>query len=84
VGSCRHLAQDKHHTMKAYGGTEVQLHALLTSDASGQLHAPASLPRGQVLQYTLDRKLGGPLSRSGSGGEEKKIPAPAGSRNPIV
>jgi hypothetical protein len=27
------------------------------------------------LQYTSDRRMGGPQSRSGSGGEEKKIHA---------
>jgi hypothetical protein len=30
----------------------------------------------------LDRRLGGPQSRSGRGGKEKKIPAPAETRTP--
>jgi hypothetical protein len=30
--------------------------------------------------YPLDRRLGGPQSRSGRGNEEKKIPAPTGNR----
>jgi hypothetical protein len=38
---------------------------------NGRLHAPASLPQGKSTWYPLDRKLGGPQSRSGHGGEEK-------------
>jgi hypothetical protein len=38
---------------------------------SGQIHAPAALPPGKRLPYTLHRRLGGPQSRSGRGGEEK-------------
>jgi hypothetical protein len=38
---------------------------------SGQLHAPVALPAGKEPRYTLDRRLGGPQSRSGRGGEEK-------------
>jgi len=34
-------------------------------EVGGQLHAPAALP-----QYPLDRKRGGPHSRSGRLGEE--------------
>jgi hypothetical protein len=37
----------------------------------GQLHAPVALPTGKNLWYPLDRRLGGPQSRSGRGGEEK-------------
>jgi hypothetical protein len=40
-------------------------------EVSGQLHAPATLPPGKKLWYPLDRRLGGPQSRSGRGGEEK-------------
>jgi hypothetical protein len=39
---------------------------------SGQLHAPAALPRGGSPQYPLDRRLGGPHTRSGRRGEECK------------
>jgi hypothetical protein len=35
-------------------------------EMSGQLHSTATLPR-----YPLERKVSGPQSRSGSGGEEK-------------
>jgi hypothetical protein len=40
-------------------------------EVSGQLHAPAALLQGMTLRYPLDRRLGGPQSRSGRGGEEK-------------
>jgi hypothetical protein len=40
-------------------------------EVSGQLHAPAALPPGKEPQFPLDRRLGGPKSRSGRGGEEK-------------
>jgi hypothetical protein len=40
-------------------------------EVSGQLHAPAALPAGKEPLVPLDRKLGGPQSRSGRGGEEE-------------
>jgi hypothetical protein len=41
-------------------------------EVTGQLHAPAALPQGKSPGHPLDRRLGGPQSRSGhSGGEEK-------------
>jgi hypothetical protein len=40
-------------------------------EVSGQLHAPAALPPGKSPWYPLDRRLGGPQSQSGRGGEEK-------------
>jgi hypothetical protein len=40
-------------------------------EVSGQLHAPAALPPGKSPRYPLDRRLGGPQSRSGRFGEEK-------------
>jgi hypothetical protein len=40
-------------------------------EVSGRLHSPAVLPQGKRLWYPLDRRLGGPQSRSGRGGEEK-------------
>jgi hypothetical protein len=36
-------------------------------EVSGKLHAPDSL----LNRYPLDRRLGGPQSRSGRGGEDK-------------
>jgi hypothetical protein len=38
---------------------------------SGQLHAPAALFPGKSPPYPLDRRLGGPQSRSGRREEEK-------------
>jgi len=33
-------------------------------EVSGQIHAPAALPRGKTPRYPFDRRLGGPQSRS--------------------
>jgi len=44
-------------------------------EVSGQLHAPAALPPGTE-PYPLDRRLGGPQSHSGRGGEEKNSQPP--------
>jgi hypothetical protein len=38
---------------------------------SGQLHGSTALPPGKNTRYQLDRRLGGPQSRSGRRGEEK-------------
>jgi len=54
--------------MKTYGGVEVYLNAFLTPghiDVSGQHSAPAALFPIKSHLYTLDRRLGGPQSRSG-------------------
>jgi hypothetical protein len=40
-------------------------------EMSGQLHAPVALPPGKSPLYPLDRRLGGPQSRLGRGGEGK-------------
>jgi hypothetical protein len=40
-------------------------------ELSGKLHAPAALPPGKDPRYPLDRRPGGPQSRSGRGGKEK-------------
>jgi len=37
----------------------------------GQLQAPPALPTGKSPQHPLDKRLGGPQSRSGRGGEDK-------------
>jgi hypothetical protein len=39
-------------------------------EVSSQLHAPAALLQRKSRWYPLDRRLGGPQSRSGRGGEE--------------
>jgi hypothetical protein len=51
-------------------------------EVSGQLHVPAALlPGKEPLVYLLDRRLGGPQSHSGRGGEEK-IPSSLRESNP--
>jgi hypothetical protein len=45
---------------------------------SDELHAPVLYPQRKRPWYPLDRRLCGPQSRSGRGGE--KFPAPAGNR----
>jgi hypothetical protein len=53
-------------------------------EVSDQLHAPAALPRGKSPWYSLARRLGGPQTRSGDGGEEKNsLPLP-GLEPPII
>jgi hypothetical protein len=47
-------------------------------EVSGQIHAPAALPSGKEPRFPLDRRLGGPQSRSGRGGEEKNSQPPPG------
>jgi hypothetical protein len=48
-------------------------------EVSGQLHVPVALLLGKGTSYLFDRRLGGPKSQSGRGGEEKIIPAPDGN-----
>jgi hypothetical protein len=45
---------------------DVYIQIFLTSALAegGQLHAPAALPPGKKPRYPLDRRLGGPQSRS--------------------
>jgi hypothetical protein len=45
-------------------------------EVSGQLHDPAALPPGKKPLYPLDKRLGGPQSRSGRGGEKKNSQHP--------
>jgi len=50
-------------------------------EVTGHIHALAALPQGNNSQYPLDRRLGGPQSCSGRGGEEKNSqPIPPGIR----
>jgi len=56
---------------------------------SYQLQAPASLfPRKEIAPwYSLCRRLGGPQSRSGRDGEDKKsnpFTLPASNRTPVI
>jgi hypothetical protein len=45
-------------------------------EVSGQLHAMAALSPGKEPLNLLDRRLGGPQSRCGCGGEEKNSQPP--------
>jgi len=47
-------------------------------EVSGQLNAPAALPQANSPWYPLDRRLGGPQSHSGRGGEKKNSQPPPG------
>jgi hypothetical protein len=47
-------------------------------EVSGQLHVLAAYPQGKSPLYPLDRRLGGPQSRSGRSGEEKNSQPPPG------
>jgi hypothetical protein len=40
-------------------------------EASDQIRDPATLPQGKNRRYSLDRRLGGPQSRSWQGGEDE-------------
>jgi hypothetical protein len=53
-------------------------------EESGQLRAPATLPPGKEPWYLLDRRLGGPQSRSGRSGEEKNSQPLPGLEPPII
>jgi len=50
----------------------------LTSVLDGQLHAPSALPPRKEPWYPLDKRMGGPQSRSGSCREEKNSQGQAG------
>jgi hypothetical protein len=47
-----------------------------------QLHVSGAYPQGNLPRYPLDRRLGGPQSRSGRGREEKNSQPPPGNRTP--
>jgi hypothetical protein len=54
-------------------------------EVSGQFHAPAALPEVKSPWYPLDRRLGGPQSRSGDGGEQENyqpLPVPESHDRP--
>jgi hypothetical protein len=75
----------KHYTMKVYGGVDVYIHTFLTlALAGGEWSASCPgrfTPWERAPHYPLDRRLGGPQSRSGGRGEEK-ILYPTGSQTP--
>jgi hypothetical protein len=70
------LCLTKHHAMKAYWGSEgIAPHTFFDLGTRWRWIVSFTLrllyPQGKRLWYPLDRRLGGPQSRSGRGGEEK-------------
>jgi hypothetical protein len=67
---------------------EVQLQSFLTSAIDGGEWSASRTsrftPRGKNPLYPLDRKLGGPQSRSGHGGEEKDFQPLPGLEPPTI
>jgi hypothetical protein len=53
-------------------------------EVSGQLHVPAALLQRKNCWYPLDRRLGGPQSRSERGGKEKNSQPLPGLEPPII
>jgi hypothetical protein len=77
------------HTYGRAGGSGGKSSYSFTTSAldrvSGQRHAPAALyPRGKDRRYPLDRRLGGPQSRSGHTGYRKNPLVSTGDRNSIA
>jgi hypothetical protein len=61
--------------MKTYWGVELWLHALTSTLYEGEcsvLRTGYLISKEKAPRYPLDKRLGGPQSRSGSGGEMKK------------
>jgi hypothetical protein len=78
-----------HHAKKAYWGSEGIAPRNLDFGVRWRWlvnFTPLLLyPQGKSPWYPLNRRLGGPQSRSGRGGEEeKKLPALAGNKTPII
>jgi hypothetical protein len=68
--------------MKTYWWTGVQLHAFTSAINGGEWSASRHgrfIPRERAPFYPLIRRLVGPQSRSGGGGEEKTFPTPTGT-----
>jgi hypothetical protein len=65
----------EHHTMKAYWGWKYSSAHSLTSEVDGGEWLASRLS-SFTSWYPLDRRLGGPQSRSGRGGEEKNSHLP--------
>jgi len=72
------LCLTKHHAMKAYwgsGGVALRILDLGNRWRCEVIFTPRLLyPRSKNARYALARRLGGPQSQSGRGGEEKGVP----------
>jgi hypothetical protein len=67
-----------------WGSGRIDPHFLeLGTSWSGQLHTPAALPPRKEPQYPMDRRFGGPQSRSGRHGDVT-ILAPTWTRTPAT
>jgi hypothetical protein len=53
-------------------------------EVRGQLHTRPLYPQGNSSWYPVDRRLGGPQSRSGRGGEEKNSQSLPGFEPPFI
>jgi hypothetical protein len=83
------LCLTKHNVMKIYwrtGGIAPPILHLCTRWKWTVSFMPRPLyPQGKSPRYPLDRRLGGPQSRSGHGGEEEKSQrAPVGNWTPVI
>jgi hypothetical protein len=76
------LCLTKHHAMKAYWGSGSITPSILDFGTRWRWvdsFTPRLLyPQGKNLRYPFDRRLGGPQSRRGRGGEEKNSHPPSG------
>jgi hypothetical protein len=74
------LCLTKHHSMKTYSGSGGIASRILDLGTRWRLVVSfTSRPlytKGKSTRYPLDRRLGGPQSRSGRGGEEKNSQPP--------
>jgi hypothetical protein len=64
--------------MTTYGGVEIQLSAFTSALDGGKWSTSRTIrftPGGKVPRYPVERRLSGPQSRSGRGGEDRKVPA---------
>jgi hypothetical protein len=59
--------------MKTYGGS-ARIALRMFDLGARRMWVVSFTPRPLYPRHPLDRRLGGPQSRSGRGGEEKKIP----------
>jgi hypothetical protein len=72
----RRYTELNQHAINTYRGSGVLVHPFVSSALDGgcKLYAEAALPPAERVPFThLGKMLGGPQSRSGRGGKEKKF-----------